>query len=174
MCWKITVCILKIPDIISNDKPYCHIRPEHIILLLRWVNSPPACHTEDINKSCNTINNIPPAAIKEYTFIRCPPRTRKISSNLISSYSWFKIRCYCNKNINSNDYKWPWLKPFFLSNSPLILNHEETDNSDICCIKLSIMEPSVHILICLIAVPTKQTCLNCYEIDCEYSRNDNE
>ena len=26
----------------------------------------------------------------------------------------------------------------------------------------------------LIAVATKQTCLNCYEIDCEYSRYDNE
>ncbi len=174
---KVAVSVLKVPYIISNDEPYGHVRPEHILLTLGGVDSPPTGHTEDVDNTCDGVNDVPPTAVEPYVLRREPPATCK-SAGSESLNSRLDVGCNSDKDVDTNDNERPRLEPFLCADTPLILKHDETYTADICCIELSIMEPTIHVDVCVIVncpINASASC-NCDndEINSKCERQNNE
>ena len=175
MCCQVIVCVLKIPQIICNNETPCHIRPKHIIMFLGCVDSPPSCHTEDIQDSGNSVHPVPPSSVEPYIFWRQPPAVTEFFHCHESTDTWFKITYYCNQNIDCNDCKREYFEPFCLTNSPFVFQHHKTNTPCCCSIQFCIMEPACHMYISIvIQCPFCAICctdIDCDEIHCKYSRN---
>lgn len=107
--------------------------------------SPPACHTENVDDTGNTVKPVPPAAVNPNIFTGQPPAACKSAFN-----GRLKVRCYGNKDIDCNNGKGKYLKPFLLAYAPFVLKHHKADTACCCRIKLGIMEPTVHINMSLV------------------------
>ncbi len=73
MSRKIEVCILEIPYIISNNVNPHHIRPKHILFAFGGINAPPTGHAGNVNESRNSVEEVPPTAVKPNSFGGKPP-----------------------------------------------------------------------------------------------------
>ena len=158
---QIQVSILEVPDIISqNVYPY-HIRPQHILFVFGGVDTPPAGHTNDIEQTCQTVQYIPPAAVQPYTLGRQPPA----ASQGTCTDRRFKVRSHCDQDVDGHDHKRECLKPVrFPQFSPMVLQDHKSDTACSCRIQFRIVEPAVHMYVCIIVqCPFRTGC--CPDID---------
>ncbi len=51
----------------------------------------------------------------------------------------------CNQDVDGHDDEREWLEPVFGANAPFVLDHHKADTSGCCCIKLGVVEPSLHV-----------------------------
>ena len=88
-----------------------------MILVLGCINSPPACHTEDVEDTCDTIDPVPPATVQPYILDGIPPAI----DCLCAFDCGLKIRSNCDHDVDCNDYKRPNLEPIGLTDPLLVL-----------------------------------------------------
>ncbi len=133
-----------------------------------------ACHTEDVDHACESIDNIPPSAVDEHAFIRCPPCAAEVSCDGESSESRLHIRNVCDHDVCCNDEPREPLEPLLFSDAPFVLDHHEAYASDVSSIELEIVEPSVHESNSRVLGSAEHAYMCEDEIDCKDSRDDYE
>ena len=109
---QIVVGVFKIPKIISKDIAPGHIRPKHIGVLFGGVNTPPACHAEDVEDTGEPIDPVPPAAVKPHILGREPPAGAGLRRRHRTAYTGFKIARHGDQDVDRNDCKREHLEPF--------------------------------------------------------------
>ena len=69
MSGQIQIGVLEVPNIISDDVKPDHIGPQHILLVLGYIDAPPAGHAEDVDDTGDAVEPVPPATPIMVTFI---------------------------------------------------------------------------------------------------------
>ena len=176
MCRQVDICVLEVPDVICNDEPDSHIRPEHIghVLVLGCIEMNASGHAEDVDHSCKCVYDVPPSAVDEYSLVGSPPCSAEVSCDGECCHSGFHVGYVCDHDVGCNDEPWPPFEPFLLAEAPLVLDHHETYTADVSSIKFEVMEPSVHECYCRVLFSSEHTHMCEDEVECQDSRDDNE
>ena len=165
------VGISEVPDVIHHDEHPSHVRPDHVLLVLGRIDIPPCGHTEDVEQTGKSVEYVVPAAIQPNTFARQPPFVPTADSGL-------EIRADSDKDVDSHDDERERLEPALGTDTPLVLNHHETDTAGQGSIQFRIVEPTVHVHMRLVVQrpvgPHTCTYRDGNEIDRQCQRNSKE
>ena len=176
MCGQVEICVLEVPYIVSDDEPDGHIRPDHVgfVLILGCKQVCAACHTEDVDKTCDSVEQVPPSAVDEYALVGSPPCAAEVTGDVVSCQERFHIGNVGDHDIGCNDEPGPPFEPVIFAKAPFVLDHHETYASDVSSVKLEIVEPAVHDGDCGVVLSTKHAHMSKNEVDRKDHGDDDE